>query len=111
MSEFLNKITFYNPEVFYLLVLVALHILWYILKNKNSISSISFSNTKMFSDKESIKNKLIHLPYILKLVCLIFLIIAIARPQSTNNWEESKQEGHHNFRRQAITKPDDDNGC
>ncbi|MGY8988099.1 MAG: vWA domain-containing protein [Flavobacteriales bacterium] len=93
MSEFLNKITFYNPEMFYLFILVFLHILWYLLKNKNSISSISFSNTKLFSEKESIKNKLIHLPYILNVICLVFLIIAIARPQSSNNWEESKTEG------------------
>jgi len=93
MSDFLNKITFYNPEMFYLFILVFIHIFWYILKNKNLSSSISFSNTKLFSDKESIKNKLIHLPYILKLVCLIFLIIAIARPQSTSNWEKSKTEG------------------
>lgn len=39
------------------------------------------------------KNYLRHLPFVLRLVVTTLLIIVLARPQSTDNWESSSTEG------------------
>lgn len=39
------------------------------------------------------KQKLRHVPYLLKIIASVLLIIAITRPQSSINWEESITEG------------------
>ena len=39
------------------------------------------------------KNYLRHLPFVLRMVVTTLLIVVLARPQSTNNWESSTTEG------------------
>ncbi|MFC2097135.1 VWA domain-containing protein [Bacteroidota bacterium] len=86
--------TFANPEFFFLLVLIPVMIVWYILKQKNATASIRFSATIGFeSAPKTIKYYLRHIPFILRSLAIIFIIIVIARPQSTNRWENVDTEG------------------
>ena len=66
---------------------------YFVIKHKNISSAILFSNTESINTKPTIKQKLRHLPYLLKIIASTLLIIAIARPQSSTNWEESTTEG------------------
>jgi len=91
--EFLRSLSFHNPELFFLLVLPIIHLLWFFFKNKNTNNLISFSNTSFFSKEKTIKERLINTPYILQLISICFIIISLARPQTTNSWEENKTEG------------------
>ncbi len=89
----MNNYTFVNSEFFYLLAIPIAILIWYVIKHKNTSSAILFSNTESINTKPTIKQKLRHLPYLLKIIASTLLIIAIARPQSSTNWEESTTEG------------------
>lgn len=89
----MSNYTFVNIEFFYLLILPIVVLIWYVLKHKKTSSAILFSNTESVNKKPTVKQKLRHLPYLLKIAAASLLIIAIARPQSSTNWEESTTEG------------------
>ena len=89
----MSNYTFVNREFFYLLIIPIAILIWYILKYKFVSSTILFSDTHSISKTITLKQRLRHLPYLLKIIATALLIIAIARPQSTANWEESTTEG------------------
>ena len=89
----LNNISFENTELFFLLLFPIAHLIWFFFVNKNTNRVFSFSNTAFISSKKNLKEKLVNLPYILQLLCICFIIISLARPQTTNSWEESKTKG------------------
>ena len=86
-------IAFVNTEYFWLLLLIPAISIWYFLERKNIQSKLLFSETREIANNKTIKNHLIHLPFLLKLLAAVFLIIALARPQSTSSWEDSTTEG------------------
>jgi len=85
---------FANPVYFWLLLLLIPMIGWYIWKLRKSQASLQLSAYQGF-DKAPVSYKvhLRHLPFVFRMLCLIFLIIALARPQSSNNWQNSTTEG------------------
>ena len=85
--------TFVNSEFFYLMVLPLVLLIWYGLKHKSKSSTILFSGIEAIDTKPTIKQQLRHLPFILKIAAVSLMIIALARPQSSINWEESTTEG------------------
>ena len=89
----MNNYTFVNSEFFYLLAIPLAILIWYVIKHKNTSSAILFSNTESINTNPTLKQRLRHLPYLLKIIASALLIIAIARPQSSTNWEESTTEG------------------
>lgn len=89
----MNNYTFVNSEFFYLLIIPLTILLWYTIKHRKLTSSILFSNTELINTAPTLKQRLRHLPYLLKIIAASLLIIAIARPQSSTNWEESTTEG------------------
>ena len=89
----MDNYTFVNAEFLYLFLLPLAIMIWYALKHKNNTSSILFSSTSNITSKPTIKQKLRHLPFIFRISAAILLIIALARPQSSINWEETKTEG------------------
>ena len=89
----MDNYVFANSEYFYLLILPAMIFLWYLFFHKNKYSNILFSDTTSIKNKKTLKTRLKHLPYIFKIIGSVFLIFAIARPQSTTNWQESTRDG------------------
>ena len=89
----MSNYTFVNNEFFYLLVLPLVLLIWYVLKHNSSSSTILFSGTQAINTKPTIKQQLRHLPTLLKIGAAALIIIALARPQSSTNWEESTTEG------------------
>ena len=89
-----GDVTFAYPWAFILLVFVAVLAYWY-WKNKNTITAnFNFSSLQFFGKVPiTLKEKLIHLPAILTLIGLVFLIIAAARPQSFSSGENIYTEG------------------
>ena len=83
-----------NPLYFWLLLLLVPMIGWYIWKFRKSQASIQISAAQGF-DKAPVSYKvyLRHLPFVFRMLCLVFLIIALARPQSTDSWQNSTTEG------------------
>lgn len=90
----MDKIVFANPVFFYLFIVPALMIVWYFLKGRFSGASISVSGLEGFSkDPAGIKGKLRHILFAFRILAISLLIVALARPQSTNRWEKVTTEG------------------
>ena len=89
----MNNYLFINPEYFYLLIIPVVYSILYFFKRKNINTEILFSNLGSLNKTKTLKNRLRDLPQIFNIVAICLLIIALARPQSSTNWEESTTEG------------------
>ncbi len=85
---------FANKEYLFLLLLLIPYIIWYILKRSKSEPSLQVSDTRayMFAPK-SFRNYLLHAPFVLRLVTFTMLVLILARPQTSNNWQNTEIEG------------------
>lgn len=87
-------LVFANPKLLYLLLLVPLMIAWYIFRQKDTKASLRISTLGGFSNtKPSIRVLLRHLPFVFRVVAVILVIVAMARPQSTNIQKNVSSEG------------------
>ncbi|MCF7567335.1 VWA domain-containing protein [Sabulilitoribacter arenilitoris] len=77
-------IQFLNKELFWLLLLLPLAIIWYVLKYKKQTAELKISSLKGFKITNSWLPKVKHLLFALRLLALGLLIIAIARPQTVD---------------------------
>jgi Ca-activated chloride channel family protein len=75
------KIQFLNPEYFWILLVVPIACIWFILKKNKLNNTISIPNTRALLSHSSILPKLKPYLNILRVLSLIFIIIALARPQ------------------------------
>jgi Ca-activated chloride channel family protein len=67
---------------------------WYIWKLRKSQASIQLSSIEGFSKaKNTLRIYLRHFPIILRVGAFTFLVIALARPQTTNKWSLTSTEG------------------
>ena len=83
-------------NIAYLLLLIPLiaYVLWYILMGRKLKPSMKVSTTLPFGGNiKGFRNYLVHLPFILRTITLLMIIIVLARPQSTESWEERNVEG------------------
>lgn len=85
---------FANIEYLFLTILLIPYIIWYIMKQKKSEATIQISDAQVYAHTpKSYKNYLLHLPFILRIFALIMLIIVLARPQTTDSWQNTEIEG------------------
>ena len=82
-------------KIGYLLLFIPLaaYIAWYILRERKLEPSLKTSTLSPFSHVKSYKNYIIDLPFALRVIALSMVIIVLARPQSTDNWENTEVEG------------------
>jgi Ca-activated chloride channel homolog len=86
--------TFQNPEYLFLLILIIPVIYWYIKEIRKSDASLQISsNASLKQFTKNKKVKLIHIPFILRVLSVILIVIAIARPQASNSWRTENTEG------------------
>nr|WP_320119016.1 VWA domain-containing protein [uncultured Marinifilum sp.] len=90
----MSSIEFANPEYFYFLLLLLPFIAWYIFKDKNAQASIQVSTVKSFNAApKTYKYYLRHALIVFRILAIAFLITALARPQSSNRFENTSTEG------------------
>ncbi len=90
----MSHIVFAHKDFFYLFVLVAAMIVWYVLKQNKLSASIQTSSLSAFqSCGTGWRVYLRHLVFALRVAVVSLLIIVLARPQSTNSWENVTTEG------------------
>lgn len=86
--------TFHNPKYLLLLLILVPLIYWYIKELYKSDASLQISSHRnLASYPQSLRIKLMHLPFALRVLAAVLLIIAIARPQATNSWRTENVEG------------------
>ena len=86
---------FANPTYLYLLLLLIPMIGWYVYKLSKNQASLQVSSAEGFDapGASSWKVWLRHVPFILRMAAVAVLIVILARPQSTNSWQNSSTEG------------------
>ena len=90
----MRNIEFTNPEFLYGIIILIPMIIWYILKEENNYTSIQISTLRAFPNvPKTYKYYLRHLLFAIKLLLIAVLIVILARPQSTNRWEDKTTEG------------------
>ena len=90
LFDYFKNITFGQPWFFVLLVLVPVLIIWYAAKNNKQQGAILISDTSA-KGLTSWKTTFRHLPFVLRLLAIVFIITALARPQTI--YEEQNAEG------------------
>ena len=76
------------------MLLLIPYIIWYILKRKNNEATIQSSDARVYAHTpKSYKNYLLHVPFALRIIALTLVILVLARPQTTDNWQNSEIEG------------------
>lgn len=90
----MDNLTFANGWVLWMLVLIPLLIVWYVMKYRKQHAALQFSTLPLFdTTKKTLRQKLIPLPFALRVIALTAIIIALARPQSQLSRQEMRVEG------------------
>ena len=90
----MGDITFANPELLFLLLLVPGMAVWYYYRLHRKESDLRYSTLQPFGDvRFSMKERLRHLPFILRMIAVALVILALARPQSTSKGQNVFSEG------------------
>lgn len=85
---------FANPLYFMLLALLIPYVIWYLIKHRNVDPVMRVSSTEAFRYRHHTwKEHLVHAPFLLRIVCFVSAVIALARPQVTGQWDEKSVEG------------------
>lgn len=86
--------TFANPGYLFLLLLLIPVIGWYIYELRKADASIQIGDTRVIQKQpKSLRVRLLHLPFILRVAAITLLSLALARPQLTNRWSSESTEG------------------
>ena len=86
--------TFSNPEYFWALLIIPALTAWYIWRQHRYWAPLTVSSVQPFAAlPKTYKIYLRHLPFALRMASLAFIIAVIARPQSTDSWENSTTFG------------------
>lgn len=86
----MEKITFLNPEFFWLLLLIPLAIGWLFYNRKLHTATLKMSSVQGFKTTKSVLVQLKPYLFVLRLLALTSIIIALARPRTVNVSSETK---------------------
>jgi len=90
----MKDLTFHNPELLFLLVLLVPYVVWYVFKHNQAEATIQVSSISGLKQAgKSMKPFFRHVLYGFRVLAIALLIIALARPQSTKNWKDVTTEG------------------
>ena len=85
---------FASKGYFLLLLLLIPYILWYFLYRKKNAPTMRMSDTKKYQyAPKSLRVRLIHLPMVLRCICFVLIVCAMARPQTHTAWDNKTVEG------------------
>jgi Ca-activated chloride channel family protein len=89
-----NSLTFANPDLLYLLFLLVPLTGWYIWREREAFATIQVSSTKSLETEDiTFRHVLRHVIFGIRLLVIASVIIVLARPQSTNRWQNVTTEG------------------
>jgi len=90
----MTGLSFANPEYFLLLLLIPVMIYWYLRKNKHQLVELKIPTLRSIDQApRSWRQRFRHSLLALRLFALVFVTIALTRPQSTSSGENVSTEG------------------
>ena len=85
---------FANIYFLFLIILIIPLIVWYVMKNKTMDPSLRIPGADdSLWRKKTLRQRLIHAPFILRTIAIVMIIIVLARPQSTDSWQDTEING------------------
>jgi len=92
LLDWIKHMSFLWPENFMLFGLIPLLIWWKTSRADRLTGTVRVSSSQAFRE-QSWKTRLIHLPFVLRLLAISALIVALARPQQRNDQQQTLGEG------------------
>jgi Ca-activated chloride channel family protein len=90
----MQNFEFLHPLYFYLLLLIVPAIVWYGFRHNRIQADLQIPTLAPFNKiKRSIRVYFRHVPFMLRMLVFALLIVVLARPQSTNHWQNETVEG------------------
>jgi len=90
----MSNITFADPNLLFLLLIVPAMIAFYIIKQQKSSAAFQLPGLQQLENSGStFRNYLRHILFALRTAAIALLIIALARPQSTDRFQDVSTEG------------------
>ncbi len=90
----MNNITFANPELLYLLLIIPAAIVWYVFRTNKQQAFLQFSDTSAMADlAKNWKVIFRHSLFALRWMAIGLIIIALARPQTSSSSQNMTIEG------------------
>ena len=86
----MDKVTFLNPEFFWLFLVIPIAIVWLFFKRKQQSATLKISSIGGFKSSKSILAKLKPYLNVLRIIALSSLIIALARPRTVDISNQTK---------------------
>ena len=86
----MEKLSFLNPEFFWLFLLIPVAGAWLYWKRNEQTANLKISSTKGFKDSKSLLTKLKPMLNVLRILALSSLIIAMARPRTVDVSNQTK---------------------
>ncbi|MBP2283740.1 Ca-activated chloride channel family protein [Flavobacterium sp. CG_23.5] len=86
----MDKITFLNPEFFWLFLLIPVAIAWLFLKKNQQSATLKISSIQGFKNSDSFLVKLKPILNVFRLLALSSLIVAMARPRTVDISNKTK---------------------
>lgn len=85
---------FAHIEYLFLLLLLIPYIVWYFMRRKKTEPTLQVSTARMYMHAPgSWKLYLLHAPFLLRIAACVMIVLVLARPQTTNNWQNTEIEG------------------
>lgn len=89
-----TNVTFAQPAFLYALILVPALVVWYIRWHRNTTGDVRYSTLQAFAGvKPTVTERLRHAPFTMRMIALVLIIVALARPQTTSRGENVTSEG------------------
>ena len=83
-----------HPRFLFLLLLIIPAMVWYLYRHNRIQAELRIpAVSSVFRIRKSVRVYFRHVPFILRMLTLMLLIIVLARPQSTNHWKDETVEG------------------
>jgi Ca-activated chloride channel family protein len=90
----MSDITFAYKPILFLLALIPALVAWYVWKQRDRYSDIKFVHSQYVAGvKKSFRLRLLHLPFVIRMLSMGLLIIALARPQTSSSTRNLNVEG------------------
>ncbi|MCG6914420.1 VWA domain-containing protein [bacterium BMS3Abin03] len=89
-----SGITFDYPWILYFLLVIPVLLAWYFFIGRKKYASVKYSSVKILnSTPRTLRERLRHFPFVLRMIAIGLFIIALARPQSFTSGEDIDAEG------------------
>lgn len=90
----MSNIQFAHPAYFYMLLMIPAVVIWYVYRHNRVQGDLQIPEISPFAKiRRGPRVIFRHVPFILRIFAFALLIVVLARPQSTNKWEDETVEG------------------